>query len=743
MRDIANSLYGGSIEWEFIVQAIPCYILLVTSIYRLYQIKDHGQPRQMRYGWQLSLKLLLSAMVILLRILQIFHHFSDLNDEDLLVVTDEESMHQDPIADVEKPNQNAPNQKKAWLQRAGYQSQMSLLYLQFILAQGLSIYLLQAQHFKGHDQVWYCHRLFWGLSALGSVSVIKFSVDGWYSLLLDFLLFSISLGLFVLDFYPFKCRCIRNTSDLDEQSERLMTISASKDQSGTRQTINGEGGSVQELSEIQYFGKRLKKMRDLTSIDGGSKKIDFLFKSKLSSNQGTLMFEFKVFLPISPLPQQASIQDNEATLQSLPLGFHTGEYQLKKSLKDFIDLSNHLAFNFGQTAPKLDKQLFSQRTLKSERTRMMQKSIKHVESFMKRVGRSQCFWEDQFLHFLQINDPATIQYLTSQESPNKSSTIGSQLPRDSIIVKQEENQETHTELFHEIHFIDNYESLERSQACKKTLTGIVQTQTELLTITHHNTFSEIKITEQRPSIVEHHSKKLKVSVSGRSWIVVRTISDWEQVLLFHKVKTCHQLETQANIQSPTLDLLLFIDYFQSTTIDATEHLYNLLSTSGYRVLSVSLKSTQIEINSTGQSSQVFTIEVTLTILSMKREELIILKKSFKDIKRFIKSVKRDLDAFQSFSVLSSIEIPDAKREEDLYHQMDLSPEVLVDTIEQLLQQQDIRQLDATCWFLSREIQSRYARFVSSNENSDQSCDIMRRSIDKSQCSSIEISFDEA
>lgn len=62
---------------------------------------------------------------------------------------------------------------------------------------------------------------------------------------------------------------------------------------------------------MKYFGKRPKKLRDQTSIDGGSKKIDFLFKSKITSNQGTLMFEFKVFLPISSLPLPTINREDE------------------------------------------------------------------------------------------------------------------------------------------------------------------------------------------------------------------------------------------------------------------------------------------------------------------------------------------------------------------------------------------------------------------------------------------------
>lgn len=148
---------------------------------------------------------------------------------------------------------------------------------------------------------------------------------------------------------------------------------------------------------------------------------------------------------------------------------------------------------------------------------------------------------------------------------------------------------------------------------------------------------------------------------------MRSEEDWHTLISHHMVSTCEQLEALANSKSPTLDLLLYLDYFKNTHTDPIDHIFNMISTQGYRVPSITLLNTQIEVDAECKSQQVFIIQVRLLMLVMNREELVILKKSFKDIKRYIKSVKRDLDACRSFSVLSSIEIPDAKREEDLYH----------------------------------------------------------------------------
>jgi len=45
--------------------------------------------------------------------------------------------------------------------------------------------LLLHEHYKGLQEVWYCHKLFWSLSALGSLLVIKFSTSDIIALVLD------------------------------------------------------------------------------------------------------------------------------------------------------------------------------------------------------------------------------------------------------------------------------------------------------------------------------------------------------------------------------------------------------------------------------------------------------------------------------------------------------------------------------------------------------------------------------
>lgn len=61
----------------------------------------------------------------------------------------------------------------------------------------------------------------------------------------------------------------------------------------------------------------------------------------------------------------------------------------------------------------------------------------------------------------------------------------------------------------------------------------------------------------------------------------------------------------------------------------------------------------------GESLQYFKLRVYLLIMGLSRAEVFTLRKSFKDIKRYIKAVKRELSPC---SVALSIEIPDTKEE---------------------------------------------------------------------------------
>lgn len=81
------------------------------------------------------------------------------------------------------------------------------------------------------------------------------------------------------------------------------------------------------------------------------------------------------------------------SLEEQPLGMHTGQYILKKSLNDFFTLSNHLQYKFGKEAPKLDKGIFINR-IRGDRIKVMNKSIKFIESYMRRLGRLSNLWDD-------------------------------------------------------------------------------------------------------------------------------------------------------------------------------------------------------------------------------------------------------------------------------------------------------------------------------------------------------------
>ena len=95
----------GEFYLEFIVQALPCYIFLVTFTIRYYAIKDLGFPKRRTMGLLLLSKLFLTLALLLVRVLQISAAFY---------------------------------LPQFWLYRNPY----ALLYAQFVVAQSLSFYLL-------------------------------------------------------------------------------------------------------------------------------------------------------------------------------------------------------------------------------------------------------------------------------------------------------------------------------------------------------------------------------------------------------------------------------------------------------------------------------------------------------------------------------------------------------------------------------------------------------------------------
>ena len=49
------------------------------------------------------------------------------------------------------------------------------------------------EHYKGLMEVWYCHKLFWTLSVIGRVVVIKISTADMTAFALDILIAGVSL----------------------------------------------------------------------------------------------------------------------------------------------------------------------------------------------------------------------------------------------------------------------------------------------------------------------------------------------------------------------------------------------------------------------------------------------------------------------------------------------------------------------------------------------------------------------
>ena len=79
---------------------------------------------------------------------------------------------------------------------------------------------------------------------------------------------------------------------------------------------------------------------------------------------------------------------------------------MRKSVSDFLVLSNHIAYKHGGTllaqSFKLDRELFIGR-LRGDHTRMMIKSIKMFEGYLNRVGKEPQMWDEEFLQgFLKI-----------------------------------------------------------------------------------------------------------------------------------------------------------------------------------------------------------------------------------------------------------------------------------------------------------------------------------------------------
>lgn len=79
-----NLLFGFSsdhadYQWEFIMQAVPCYAFVVSFVVRLCQLKDLGLPRRSRFSRHLKFELGVTGSLIFIRLLLIFHLEGSLN----------------------------------------------------------------------------------------------------------------------------------------------------------------------------------------------------------------------------------------------------------------------------------------------------------------------------------------------------------------------------------------------------------------------------------------------------------------------------------------------------------------------------------------------------------------------------------------------------------------------------------------------------------------------------------------
>lgn len=103
------------------------------------------------------------------------------------------------------------------------------------------------------------------------------------------------------------------------------------------------------ISGIGYSELSLLSKKTGTITKVNDKSIDFKFRTKLVSYQGTILFEFRVFLPRYVY---GGSNDLENAFGTEYLG--NGQYLIKKSLTDFFSLSSHVTNKYGRDSPKLD-----------------------------------------------------------------------------------------------------------------------------------------------------------------------------------------------------------------------------------------------------------------------------------------------------------------------------------------------------------------------------------------------------
>eukprot|EP00347_Sterkiella_histriomuscorum_P009246 403341951 len=432
------------------------------------------------------------------------------------------------------------------------------------------------------------------------------------------------------------------------------------------------------MSNIGYSELSILSKKTGTIAKINDKQIDFKFRSKLVSYQGTIFFEFRVILPRHIYMGSNELQN---ALDTDYLG--NGQYILKKSLQDFFALTSHINSRYSLDAPKFDQQIFRNR-LRGDQTKIMNKSIKIFENYLKKLGKHQLFWDDQFMRFLKINDPIILQRLSGEQSYKR--------------VKEEEYpsmQDQVSRLYQTISVIDNYDG-DKSKPEDKV---VIQTQNELFTIAHRNTFSQISI-EMLDS--DYDKVKFRVSLQdSQGWVVVRRKDQLNEIYRMVDGSTnMEQFLHTINEKGPSIEVLFFIDYFAQTNKSQNQYTNHMLQTNGYKVLSVNILSSRIEIDEFGKSIQRLELVFNILILSVQRLEILYLTKTFKEVKKFVKQIRQDLN-------LDEGEMDFPIRGQSFVRTIQDQSKV-VTYLTELYNFQEVRQTDQAIQFLS-DVQNQYTK----------------------------------
>lgn len=120
-----------------------------------------------------------------------------------------------------------------------------------------------------------------------------------------------------------------------------------KDKTG-EDFFNQGGTATYEVSQFNQINKINDKV------------IDFKFRDKVMSYQGTLLFEFYVYLPafLHSSNRRSKGTDEQESLMIEP---NLCQFVLKRSINEFFNLSTHVNQKFLNEAPRLNKDVFRRR----------------------------------------------------------------------------------------------------------------------------------------------------------------------------------------------------------------------------------------------------------------------------------------------------------------------------------------------------------------------------------------------